>query len=94
MTCGNGRLGAAGRLPAPGHRDRGCQQHWLRVLGAVEVGFRTVLGKGPKVFTHRIGRLFESGADHFIGIRQVRKHAERLGALTGEHQRDVGIHDP
>ncbi|MCY1454692.1 hypothetical protein D9M71_717750 [compost metagenome] len=91
MAGQHGRLGTAHRLPCAPHADAGGQQGRLGVLGAVEHLFRAALRQRPQVHAGAIGGFGERFTHLRVQFSQFSQHAQRLRALAGEHESEIGI---
>jgi hypothetical protein len=84
VTREHGRLHATAPLPGAPGRDAGDQHRGLRVHRRVQILGRAVLAQGPEIEAKHRGRFREGVGDERLLGREIRQHADRLGALSGE----------
>ena len=72
--------------PSPPHGHSGREHRRLRALGGVERLLRARARELPEVVAEHLRGLGEGVAHAALGGTERRKHADRLRALTGEHE--------
>src|SRR5690606_9889542 len=77
---------AAVRRPYPPERDGSSQNRRQGAIGAIEIGFRTVLAQLPEVVSEGIGSLGKGLADLWMFCGKLTEHAYCLGALSREYE--------
>lgn len=87
----HGGLGATDGIPDAPDADAGGQQGGLGKFGAVEHFLGAALRQRPQVDAGAIGGLGEGLADLWVQLSQFGEHAQRLRALAGEHECEIGI---